>query len=143
MSGIFGGEVKDIPKKIFSWVWSNLLLSCLTLYVILLSIHVFYPEWHKSHFSNPNDTQYANRYQAGPDGVSLNDRMVAAQAKGVAAWQASQASQGNVSGLTGSRDVPVFFQDYDYDMQVKGGNIYNQREGFGGPETDCGVPGAC
>jgi hypothetical protein len=95
---------------------------------------------HKSPFSNPNDTQYANRFQAGPDGVSLNDRMVAAQAKGVAAWQ---ASQGKVSTLTGSRDVPVFFQDYDYDMQVKGGNIYNQREGFGGPETDCGVPGAC
>ncbi len=94
----------------------------------------------KSPFSNPNDTQYANRFQAGPDGVSLNDRMVAAQAKGVAAWQ---ASQGKVSTLTGSRDVPVFFQDYDYDMQVKGGNIYNQREGFGGPETDCGVPGAC
>jgi hypothetical protein len=93
----------------------------------------------KSPFSNPNDTQYANRFQAGPDGVSLNDRMVAAQAKGVAAWQ---ASQGQVSTLTGSRDVPVFFQDYDIDMQQKGGNIYNQREGFGEP-TDCGIPGAC
>jgi hypothetical protein len=93
----------------------------------------------KSSFSNPNDTQYANRFQAGPDGESLNDRMVAAQAKGVAAWQ---ASQGKVSTLTGSRDVPVFFQDYDIDMQQKGGNIYNQREGFGEP-TDCGIPGAC
>jgi hypothetical protein len=93
----------------------------------------------QSPFSNPNDTQYANRFQAGPDGVSLNDRMVAAQAKGVAAWQ---ASQGQVSTLTGSRDVPVFFQDYDIDMQQKGGNIYNQREGFGEP-TDCGIPGAC
>ena len=93
----------------------------------------------KSPFSNPNDTQYANRFQAGPDGESLNDRMVAAQAKGVAAWQ---ASQGQVSTLTGSRDVPVFFQDYDIDMQQKGGNIYNQREGFGEP-TDCGIPGAC
>jgi hypothetical protein len=92
-----------------------------------------------SPFSNPNDTQYANRYQAGPDGESLNDRMVAAQAKGVAAWQ---ASQGQVSTLTGSRDVPVFFQDYDIDMQQKGGNIYNHREGFGEP-TDCGIPGAC
>ena len=140
MSGIFGGEVKDWAAKKVSWVWSNL-LSLITLglviYLVLLAHH---PEWVKSHFSNPNDTQYANRYQAGPDGVSLNDRMVAAQAKGVAAWQ---ASQDNVSGLTGSRDVPVFFQDYDYDMQVKGGNIYNQREGFGGPETDCGVPGGC
>ena len=112
------------------------------LWMLGITICVIYllVEDSKSSFSNPNDTQYANRFQAGPDGVSLNDRMVAAQAKGVAAWQ---ASQGNVSGLTGSRDVPVFFQDYDYDMQVKGGNIYNQREGFGGPETDCGVPGAC
>lgn len=97
----------------------------------------------KSSFSNPNDSQYANRFQAGSDGESLNDRVVAAQAKGVAAWEASKAAQGNVSGLTGSRDVPVFFEDYDYDMQVKAGNIYNQREGFGGPETDCGVPGQC
>jgi hypothetical protein len=112
------------------------------LWMLGITICVIYllVEDSKSSFSNPNDTQYANRFQAGPDGVSLNDRMVAAQAKGVAAWQ---ASQGNVSGLTGSRDVPVFFQDYDYDMQVKGGNIYNQREGFGGPETDCGVPGGC
>ncbi len=131
MSGIFGGAVSF--NMLTFWV------AVLTIWIIVLTIFVAHPEY-VSRFSNPNDTQYANRFQAGPDGVSLNDRMVAAQAKGVAAWQ---ASQGNVSGLTGSRDVPVFFQDYDYDMQVKGGNIYNQREGFGGPETDCGVPGGC
>lgn len=131
MSGIFGGAVN--LNMLVGWV------VVLTIWIIVLTVFVFNPSLVSS-FSNPNDTQYANRYQAGPDGVSLNDRMVAAQAKGIAAWQ---ASQGNVSGLTGSRDVPVFFQDYDYDMQVKGGNIYNQREGFGGPETDCGVPGAC
>ena len=134
MSGIFGGAISF--NQLVGWV------VVLTIWIIVLTMFVAHPSWVSS-FSNPNDTQYANRFQAGPDGVSLNDRMVAAQAKGVAAWQASQASQGNVSGLTGSRDVPVFFQDYDYDMQVKGGNIYNQREGFGGPETDCGVPGAC
>ena len=136
MSGIFGGTVSF--NMLTGWV------ALLTVWLVILTILMIWPtEWMKSHyssFSNPNDTQYANRFQAGPDGESLNDRMVAAQAKGVATWQ---ASQGNVSGLTGSRDVPVFFQDYDYDMQVKGGNIYNQREGFGGPETDCGVPGGC
>jgi len=130
MSGIFGGALSF--NMLTGWV------AVLTIWLIVITI-VYHPEY-VSKFSNPNDTQYANRFQAGPDGESLNDRMVAAQAKGVAAWQ---ASQGNVSGLTGSRDVPVFFQDYDYDMQVKGGNIYNQREGFGGPETDCGVPGGC
>lgn len=128
MSGIFGG-VDTMQGMMYAWM---LFITISVIYLLVVDS--------KSSFSNPNDTQYANRYQAGPDGVSLNDRMVAAQAKGVATWQ---ASQGNVSGLTGSRDVPVFFQDYDYDMQVKGGNIYNQREGFGGPETDCGVPGGC
>jgi hypothetical protein len=100
---------------------------------------------HFSSFSNPNDTQYNNRFQAGSDGQSLNDRMIEAQKKGVAAWEASQASQNSqnkVSGLTGSRDVPVFFAEYDYDMEVKGGNIYNKREGFSEPK-DCGIPGAC
>lgn len=123
------GGVDKMQGMMFAWM---LFITISVIYLLVVDSI--------SSFSNPNDTQYANRYQAGPDGVSLNDRMVAAQAKGVAAWQ---ASQGNVSGLTGSRDVPVFFQDYDYDMQVKGGNIYNQREGFGGPETDCGVPGGC
>lgn len=120
------GSVKIAFVIIFAWL-------------IVLTILIANPKWWVSPFSNPNDTQYANRFQAGPDGESLNDRMVAAQAKGVAAWQ---ASQGQVSTLTGSRDVPVFFQDYDIDMQQKGGNIYNQREGFGEP-TDCGIPGAC
>jgi len=120
---------------VHKWLWSLTIVMVLLLGMVIYLLVVV----HKSPFSNPNDTQYANRFQAGPDGVSLNDRMVAAQAKGVAAWQ---ASQGKVSTLTGSRDVPVFFQDYDIDMQQKGGNIYNQREGFGEP-TDCGIPGAC
>lgn len=131
-----------MPGEMTPWPvqhWLKLITFLVVILIILVSI-LMHTCGCKSPFSNPNDTQYANRFQAGPDGVSLNDRMVAAQAKGVAAWQ---ASQGKVSTLTGSRDVPVFFQDYDYDMQVKGGNIYNQREGFGGPETDCGVPGAC
>ena len=130
MSGIFGGAVTD---RHLAW----LIIAQLFVIIGLLSTLVH----QKSSFSNPNDTQYANRYQAGPDGESLNDRMVAAQAKGVAAWQ---ASQGNVSGLTGSRDVPVFFQDFDVEMQAKGGNIYNQREGFTSVfDKDCGIPGAC
>jgi len=118
----------------FAWM---VIFTMVAIFVLVGLVSALVHE--KSPFSNPNDTQYANRFQAGPDGESLNDRMVAAQAKGVAAWQ---ASQGQVSTLTGSRDVPVFFQDYDIDMQQKGGNIYNQREGFGEP-TDCGIPGAC
>lgn len=105
-----------------------------TVWLIVLTIFVAQPTW-VSKFSNPTDTQYSTRFQAGPDGVSLNDRMIAAQ---------QSAPAGTVSGLTGSRDIPVFFQDYDIDMQTKGGNIYNKREGFGGPhDKDCGIPGAC
>ena len=137
MSRIFGGD-DTTSKKDYTPIMKVVMLAWM-LFITISVIYLLHMD-NVSKFSNPNDTQYANRFQAGPDGVSLNDRMMAAQAKGVATWQ---ASQGNVSGLTGSRDVPVFFQDYDYDMQVKGGNIYNQREGFGGPETDCGVPGAC
>lgn len=122
-------------------------------WVLFVTICVIYllaedhKHWHSESFTNPNDTQYANRYEAGPDGVSLNDRMVAAQNKGVQKWHESQAAPAvqtaGVSGLTGSRDIPVFFQDYDYDMQVKAGNIYNTRENFSGPNKDCGIPGAC
>lgn len=39
------------------------------------------------------------------------------------------------SGMTGSRDIPVFFQDYDYDMTLSKTGLKNSREGVvGGPE---------
>lgn len=119
----------NLMKGVFVW------LVVLTLWLFMIQFDVFPIQHHVGSFSNPNDPGFSYRYQAGTDGVSLNDRMVAAQAKA--------QPQANVSGLTGSRDVPVFFQDYDYDMQVKGGNIYNRREGFAGAEEDCGIPGGC
>lgn len=43
----------------------------------------------------------------------------------------------NVSNLTGSRDIPVFFQDYDVETGRKGtGAISNTREGFEGGRAD-------
>jgi|Laugresu1bdmlbdd_1035124.scaffolds.fasta_scaffold24593_2 hypothetical protein len=124
-------------------MWIPLINMLLLILIIVLMYHPEYLSRKKSSFVNFNDTQYNNRFQAGPDGQSLNDRMLKAQEAGMAAWQATQNKPSNVSGLTGSRDVPVFFQDYDIDMQNKGGNIYNQREGFNDPEKDCGIPGAC
>ena len=123
-------------------VWKVFVTVMCVLMGILLYHHSELLRASPSSFANPNDTGYNNRYVAGPDGKSLYDKMVAPQARGVAAWQAKQ-NESNVSGLTGSRDVPVFFEDYDYDMQVKGGNVYNKREGFGDPVKDCGIPGAC
>lgn len=127
------------------WPYLHAFMTVVSVLLVLIIV-IQHPELlspKQSSFANPNDTQYNNRFQAGPDGVSLNDRMIKAQEAGMAAWQAKQNQPSNVSGLTGSRDVPVFFQDYDIDMQAKGGNIYNQREGFGEPIKDCGIPGAC
>ena len=36
------------------------------------------------------------------------------------------------SGMTGSRDIPVFFQDYDYDMTLSKTGLKNSREGLAG-----------
>jgi hypothetical protein len=34
------------------------------------------------------------------------------------------------SNLTGSRDIPVFFQDFDYEMERKGTTFKSDREGY-------------
>jgi len=76
----------------------------------------------KSSLDDPNNIR---RYQVGLGGVSLDDRV----------YEASQKK----SELTGTRDIPVFFQDYDYDMIKKGGNMYTSREGLSderSPEAD-------
>jgi hypothetical protein len=38
------------------------------------------------------------------------------------------------STLTGSRDIPVFFQDFDYEMERKGTTFKSDREGYTGRE---------
>jgi hypothetical protein len=55
---------------------------------------------------------------SGADQKSTADRVSAA---------AKQTSQ-----LTGSRDIPVFFQDYDVEMKNVNGTVVNEREGFDG-----------
>lgn len=55
---------------------------------------------------------------------SLQQRVDAAAAK-------------NKSGLTGTRDIPVFFQDYDVEAVRKGrGAVSSAREGFEGGKSD-------
>jgi hypothetical protein len=55
---------------------------------------------------------------------SLCDKVDAADAAVAAAAAAKKST------LTGSRDIPVFFQDFDYEMQQKGATISTEREGF-------------
>lgn len=38
------------------------------------------------------------------------------------------------STLTGSRDIPVFFQDFDYEMERKGTTFKSDREGYASRE---------
>ena len=76
-------------------------------------------------YSQLDDPNNIRRYQVGLGGVSLDDRV----------YEASQKK----SELTGTRDIPVFFQDYDYDMIKKGANMYSSREGLSderSPEAD-------
>jgi hypothetical protein len=54
---------------------------------------------------------------------SLCDKVDAADA-------AVAAAAAKKSALTGTRDMPVFFQDFDYEMERKGATIANAREGF-------------
>ena len=140
MSRIFGGDdnKSQANSVVVPWwmmLWMVMVIVCL----IFLTVAAWSPHY-VSKFSNPNDTQYANRFKDIND-VSQQSRQDKWIANGVAA---SKGAQDNVSGLTGSRDVPVFFQDFDVEMQAKGGNIYNQREGFTSVfDKDCGIPGAC
>ena len=68
-----------------------------------------------SSFDDPNNIR---RYQVGLGGESLDERV----------WAASQKPA--TSTLTGTRDIPVFFQDYDYEMIKKDGAMSTAREGL-------------
>lgn len=48
--------------------------------------------------------------------------------------EAEVAAAKKKSTLTGYRDVPVFFQDYNNEMVRKGSTIKNEREGYYDPE---------
>jgi hypothetical protein len=48
--------------------------------------------------------------------------------------EAEVAAAKKKSTLTGYRDVPVFFQDYNNEMVRKGATIKNEREGYYDPE---------
>lgn len=105
-------EVKNTP------VWAQVVL--ITIGFLLYALMVFLPYTLSSSMSDPNNIR---RYVVGSDGLSLDDRV-----------------NKRVSPLTGSRDVPVFFQDFDYDMKRDAsGSLVTEREGLTGdkdPITD-------
>ena len=97
-------------KTIKDFVVTNQAYILLTVIVVLLIIIVT-----KSGFeNNPNSIR---RYIVATDGISLDDKMHNAQRS---------------SGLTGSRDAPVFFSDYDIEMRkdVNGDLVADRSESF-------------
>jgi hypothetical protein len=96
------------------------LMVCLLL-VILWLTGVVTPHIHTEPFADTSATAIMCK-QVMENRPSLCDKVEAAD-------RAVAASNAAKSTLTGTRDVPVFFQDYDYEMQQKGSNLYNDREG--------------
>ena len=121
----------------------HLSIFCILQFLMVVLILIIVCHEHvSSSFSNPNDSQYNNRYVAADVPVaaqqSLNDRMVAAQ---------NAAHIGKMSSMTGSRDPPIFWRGYDTDMNMVHGNVYNARENAVDTSSsfsnkkDCNIPG--
>lgn len=124
------------PKSCIFW-----LVSIWVFLVIIIGLLSGLIELNSS-FSNPNDSQYNQRFVAADVPVaaqqSLNDRLMAATA-GI-----KSAS----SSMTGYRDAPVFWEGDNTDMNRVNGNVYNSRESpmssFSNiNDKDCGRPGGC
>jgi len=65
-----------------------------------------------------NSPTSIRRYIVGPDGRSLDEKV-------------HEYQQSGASGLTGSRDVPVFFSDFNVEMgRDANGDLVAQRETF-------------
>lgn len=108
--------VKAVNNKAVSayvmCLWAAILV--LVVWVLITSIG-----WGVSGFNNsPNNIR---RYVVAEDGLSLDDKI----------------NRNSKSGLTGSRDVPVFFSDFNVEMaRDADGNLNPQRESFAGEKDD-------
>lgn len=126
-------------------IWCKLWAGSIWAMVFAIFVIVLYAHnnvYWSSSFSNPNDTQYNQRYVAADVPVaaqqSLNDRLMAATA-GIRTASSS---------MTGYRDPPVFWEGDNTDMNRINGNVYNARESpvssFSNiKDKDCGIPGHC
>ena len=101
--------------------WMNIIL--LLILIGLDSGLIWWMSSNKMKSSFTNDPNNIRQYvQVGDD--SQNER------------QARAVAQARVSGMTGSRDIPVFFQDYDYDMTLSKTGLTNSREGLDNPDVN-------
>lgn len=103
-------EVKKADKK---EITAYVMALWAAVVVLLLWALVTTVGWGASGFTNsPNNIR---RYIVADDGVSLDDKI----------------NRSAKSGLTGTRDVPVFFSDFNVEMaRDADGNLNPQRESF-------------
>lgn len=108
--------VKAVNNKAVSAYVMSLWTAILALVVWVLITSI---GWGLSGFNNsPNNIR---RYVVAEDGLSLDDKI----------------NHNSKSGLTGSRDVPVFFSDFNVEMaRDADGNLNPQRESFAGEKDD-------
>lgn len=114
----------SIPK-VSAWFGWALVISVL---VLLLVLQVF-AKVPIAPFSNMEDTIRAKHDQTAS--LPVLDERSLRQKLGEAEQKAKDAMAA-VSTLTGTRDIPVFYQDYDIDVSKKNGAVAQAREGFTG-----------
>jgi len=119
------------PKDMYNMVGMVNVMLIVAIVIIIFIVIITLPD--AKHISSFLDYGIRQRGDVvfsgtGYDGRSLNDRGDAAAFS--AEDKAASSQLIAASTLTGSRDVPVFFQGYDYDAAVKNGSISQAREGI-------------
>lgn len=107
----------EITSNVF---WGVVVWFSILLIIVIGLLGGYLPDLSKTSGFYGNDPNNIRQYQLVGD-MSQSDR----QAKAVSH---------KTSGMTGSRDIPVFFQDYDYDMALSKTGLSNSREGMTDPE---------
>ena len=107
----------EITHNVF---WGVVVWFSILIIVVIGLLAGYLPQAYKTSGFNGNDPNNIRQYQLVGD-QSQNDRQAQAVAR-------------RTSGMTGTRDIPVFFQDYDYDMSLSKTGLSNSREGMTDPE---------
>jgi len=107
----------EITSNVF---WGVVLWFTVLLIIIIGLLSGYLSQVVKTSGFDGNDPNNIRQYQLVGD-MSQNDRQ-------------AQAIARRTSGMTGTRDIPVFFQDYDYDMSLSKTGLSNSREGMTDPE---------
>ena len=124
MYGIDGGDEKK------SWTMTWCLMCVVQFIMVMVTMILVVLMYTKEGFQNMPDYGIGQRGDVIAAVPSYEEQSLRQK---VDQWAKAGKSQ-----LTGSRDVPVFFQDYDVEMSRKSdtGAVSTAREGFEGGRAD-------